>query len=183
MSFGWSAGDIAQGLVIVTKAVKALNDVDGAPAHYRDAVSFLTDLKMTLEALKVESAGLDPRYVDEIRKQVQKIRIPIGEFSTMTTGYEASLGTTVAIVRHAESTFLFLKLPRDIKNLSLHLKTVRTQRCNSLPRPEVPENEPPNQKPITSAPSTKPDENIELRQTSTADKITGDQVRAKLPQA
>lgn len=71
MSFGWSAGDIAQALVIVTKAVKALNDVDGAPAHYRESLSFLTNLKMTLEALKVESVGTDPKYVNEIKKLVQ----------------------------------------------------------------------------------------------------------------
>lgn len=93
-----------------------------------------------------------------------------------------SISLNVVIVRHAESTFLFFKLPRDIKNLSFHLKPVRTQRCNSLPRPEVPENEPPNQKPITSTPARS-----QTRKSSkgkhTADKITGDQGQAKLPQA
>tara|TARA_R110002060_G_scaffold50138_7_gene61007 strand:- start:805 stop:1350 length:546 start_codon:yes stop_codon:yes gene_type:complete len=84
--------DISRRLVIVTKAVKALNDLDGAPAHYREVKSFLTNLKMTLEALKVESVVLHPKYVDEVKVQVQKIRVPIEESLTVTRGYEASLG-------------------------------------------------------------------------------------------
>ena len=35
---------------------------------------------------------LHPKYVDEVKVQVQKIRVPIEESLTVTRGYEASLG-------------------------------------------------------------------------------------------
>lgn len=48
MSFG-SAGDIIQALVILTKVAKALNDVDGAPAHYLEVMSFHVNMSMLVK--------------------------------------------------------------------------------------------------------------------------------------
>jgi hypothetical protein len=56
MSFGWSAGDISQAIVLIVKVVKALDNVEGASKHYREAVTFLESLKHTLEPLQTFTA-------------------------------------------------------------------------------------------------------------------------------
>jgi hypothetical protein len=47
MSFGWSAGYIAQAIIVLIKLVQTLDDANGAASGYREAVSFLTSLKRT----------------------------------------------------------------------------------------------------------------------------------------
>ncbi|KAH7323995.1 hypothetical protein BKA65DRAFT_78439 [Rhexocercosporidium sp. MPI-PUGE-AT-0058] len=101
MSFGWSVGDIAQAIIIVTKTVKALNDVDGAPAHYREAVSFLTSLKRTLEPLATfEGAGLDAACVDEVKELVGKIKPTLETFLQLVRKYQENLGADAKPGRH-----------------------------------------------------------------------------------
>jgi hypothetical protein len=51
MSFGWSAGDIAQAITLIVKVAKALDSADGAAGDCREAVSFLQSLRHTLEPL------------------------------------------------------------------------------------------------------------------------------------
>jgi hypothetical protein len=94
MSFGWSAGDIAQAVSIIVKVVKALDEVDGAGKHYREAVTFLESLKHTLEPLQTFTAlKTYPSYGDEIRKQVQRIKKPIERFLEIAKKFESSLGS------------------------------------------------------------------------------------------
>jgi hypothetical protein len=81
MSFGWSAGDIAQTIGLVIKVVKALDNTNGAAADYREAVAFLGHLKHTLAPLQTFSAlNLYPEYGDDIRQSVEKIIEPIEKF-------------------------------------------------------------------------------------------------------
>jgi hypothetical protein len=95
MSFGWSAGDVAQAITLIVKVVKALDSGDGAAQDYREAVAFLICLKRTLDPLQTFSA-LDayPAYGLEIRQQVQDIKGPIEDFLLLTTKFEPSLGST-----------------------------------------------------------------------------------------
>lgn len=101
MSFGWSVGDIAQAIIIVTKIVKALDSADGAPAHYCEAVSFLTNLKRTLEPLKTfERTGLDPVDAAEISEHVGKIQFALEVFLERVGKYQSSLGSDTKPGRH-----------------------------------------------------------------------------------
>ncbi|TEY35220.1 hypothetical protein BOTCAL_0594g00040 [Botryotinia calthae] len=53
MSFGWSAGDIAQAISLIVKVVKALDDGSGAPDEYRKTAVFLESVNLTLKNLQV----------------------------------------------------------------------------------------------------------------------------------
>jgi len=67
MSFGWSAGDIAAAITVAYNLIQALDDADGAASNYREAMSFLGDLKRTLEPLHVFTAwSAYPAYGREI---------------------------------------------------------------------------------------------------------------------
>lgn len=93
MSFGWSAGDIAQVITLIVKVVKALDGVDGAGASYREAVVFLETLKRTLEPLRTITAlRLSPEYGKEIRELIDEIKPPIETFLELTAKFEPSLG-------------------------------------------------------------------------------------------
>jgi hypothetical protein len=95
MSFGWSAGDIAQAIAVIVKVVKVLDDANGAPADYKKAVTFLEGVKRTLQQLhffsKLEKY---PAYGDEIRRYVEQIEDPLGKFLLLINKYEPSLGRT-----------------------------------------------------------------------------------------
>jgi hypothetical protein len=94
MSFGWSAGDIAQAIAIVVKIAKALDDASGAAANYREAVAFLKGLKRTLEPLHTfTTLDAHPSYLEEIQQHVANIKHPIENFLSIVTKYEPSLGT------------------------------------------------------------------------------------------
>lgn len=101
MSFGWSVGDIAQAILIVTKIVRALDSVDGAPAHYREAALFLTSLIRTLKPLETfESAGLDPTLAKEARDEVCMLKPTLERFLDCVSKYEHSLGSAVKASRY-----------------------------------------------------------------------------------
>lgn len=94
MSFGWSAGDIAQAIVLVVKLARALDDANGAASDYREAVAFLTSLKRTLEPLQTLSAfNLRPAYSEEIALVVKEIKAPTEKFLALTGKFEQSLGS------------------------------------------------------------------------------------------
>lgn len=93
MSFGWSAGDIAQAAKLIYNLIRALDTVDGAASNYREAVSFLHDLKRTLEPLQSFIAWQAyPTYGREIEEQVRHIKGPIEAFLAAAVKYEPSLG-------------------------------------------------------------------------------------------
>lgn len=93
MSFGWSAGDIAAALTVIYNVISALDDIDGAAGHYRETVSFLRDLKHTLEPLEtLASWNAYPTYAKEIAEQVKCIQWPVKEFLKSALEYEPSLG-------------------------------------------------------------------------------------------
>lgn len=93
MSFGWSAGDIATAIAVTYNLIQALDDANGAAKEYREAVSFLNDLKRTLEPLHTFTAwGAYPAYGREIGQQVDHIKEPVQDFLAAVLKYEPSLG-------------------------------------------------------------------------------------------
>ncbi|PVH84697.1 hypothetical protein DL98DRAFT_610122 [Cadophora sp. DSE1049] len=101
MSFGWSAGDIAQAITFIAKVVKALDSAEGASRDYREAVTFLNRLNYTLEPLQAFSAlDLNIAYGDEIKNCVESIREPIEAFLEFIRDLESALGSTAKQGRH-----------------------------------------------------------------------------------
>ncbi|CCD49879.1 hypothetical protein BofuT4_P095870.1 [Botrytis cinerea T4] len=94
MSFGWSAGDIAQAISLIVKVVKALDDGSGAPDEYRKMAVFLESVNLTLKNLHVfASLGVYPSNVDEIHKMVENIRPPLERFIDEMKKFERHLGS------------------------------------------------------------------------------------------
>ncbi|KAF5869633.1 uncharacterized protein Bfra_010830 [Botrytis fragariae] len=94
MSFGWSAGDIAQAISLIVKVVKALDDGSGAPDEYRKMAVFLENVNLTLKNLHVfATLGQHPSYGDEIRKQAENIRPPLERFLNIMKKFEPHLGS------------------------------------------------------------------------------------------
>ncbi|KAI9647472.1 hypothetical protein NHQ30_003857 [Ciborinia camelliae] len=97
MSFGWSAGDIAQAISLIIKVVKALDDGSGAPDDYRKAAIFLENVNHTLKNLHFfTTLGTYPSYGDEIRRQVENIRPPLEGFLDFMNKFESDLGSKAA---------------------------------------------------------------------------------------
>jgi hypothetical protein len=101
MSFGWSAGDIAATITLAFNLVQALDSCDGAAGDYREAISFLRDLKRTLEPLRTFTAfNASPHYSRDIEEQVAHIKGPLEEFLTAVLKYEPSLGAAAKEGHH-----------------------------------------------------------------------------------
>jgi hypothetical protein len=94
MSFGWSVGDIATAVSVVYNLIEALDTCNGAAADYRSAVTFLRDLKQTLELLK-ESTVWDPTYRHQIEERVVYIKGPLDKFLKEVVKFEPGLGEKV----------------------------------------------------------------------------------------
>ncbi|TGO59619.1 hypothetical protein BOTNAR_0159g00180 [Botryotinia narcissicola] len=94
MSFGWSAGDIAQAISLIVKVIKALDDASGAPDEYRKMAVFLENVNLTLKNLHVfATLGVYPSYGDEIRRQIENVRPPLARFIKIMKNYEPHLGS------------------------------------------------------------------------------------------
>ncbi|KAF7896237.1 hypothetical protein EAF00_006251 [Botryotinia globosa] len=94
MSFGWSAGDIAQAVSLIVKVVKALDDASGAPDEYRKMAVFLENVNLTLKNLHVfATLGVYTSYGDETRRQIENIRPPLERFIKIMKNYEPHLGS------------------------------------------------------------------------------------------
>ena len=93
MSFGWSAGDLAAALTVIYNVISALDTVNGAAGHYREAVTFLQNLRRTLEPLEALTAwNTNPTCAKDVADQVKCIREPVEEFLKSVVKYEPSLG-------------------------------------------------------------------------------------------
>ncbi|TGO15312.1 hypothetical protein BTUL_0042g00830 [Botrytis tulipae] len=133
MSFGWSAGDIAQATSLIVKVVKALDDASGAPDEYRKMAVFLENVNLTLKNLHVfATLGVYPSYGDEIRRQIENIRPPLERFIKIMKNFEPHLGSNATpgwwknIPRKMLWTFKHShhKLKKEIKGYLLALDSL-----------------------------------------------------------
>jgi hypothetical protein len=84
MSFGWSVGDIIEGLRLLHQIGSALKDSGGASSEFQDTISFLQTLSRTLNHLNaLQETALDPDTAENLKNQCSHIRVPLTEFSTM----------------------------------------------------------------------------------------------------
>ncbi len=93
MSFGWSAGDLAQAIIFIKTVAQALDGVTGAASDYRATVDFLESLKLTLEPLpSLSLIGLPIALKDNISSQLARIKQPVQDFGKEAAKLLPSLG-------------------------------------------------------------------------------------------
>lgn len=93
MSFGWSASDLATVIAVTYNLIQALDGTHGAAKDYREAVTFLGDLKRVLEPLQALAASSAyPAYGRAISQQISHIKQPVEDFLEEALKYEPSLG-------------------------------------------------------------------------------------------
>ncbi|OTA56644.1 hypothetical protein K449DRAFT_425227 [Hypoxylon sp. EC38] len=98
MSFGWSAGDVAAAAKLLWDLYRALNDVDGAPEHYRRSAATLMSIRLRLNILgKVigkdqnpdplteteEASLLEKADKDDIRSVVVNLKFAFGKLEDL----------------------------------------------------------------------------------------------------
>jgi hypothetical protein len=96
MSFGWSVGDIIEGLRLLHQIGSALKDSGGASSEFQDTISFLQTLSRTLNHLNaLQETALDPDIAENLKNQCSHIRVPLTEFLyDVSRRYEQSLGVS-----------------------------------------------------------------------------------------
>jgi hypothetical protein len=93
MSFGWSAGDLAQAIIFITKLTQSLDSVNGAAGDYRVTFNFLEGLKRTLEPLpSLLLLGLPVALKDDISCQLKCIKQPVEDFLKEVANLRQRLG-------------------------------------------------------------------------------------------
>lgn len=94
--FGWSVGDIIQGIKVVTAVCRAFSSTKGAEAHFADTVSFLRGLQATLQAIEqhVTDADGNPtgKYSAHIMGILETIEPPFKSFEKYVEGYQPAFG-------------------------------------------------------------------------------------------
>jgi hypothetical protein len=96
MSFGWSVGDIIEGLKLLHQIGSTLKDSGGASSEFQDTVSFLQTLSRTLNHLNaLQDTPLDPDIAENLKNQCCHIRMPLTEFlDDVGRRYGPSLGVS-----------------------------------------------------------------------------------------
>jgi len=96
MTFGWSVGDLIQGISIGIKAVEALNSSRGAPSNYQEISRFLRNVQNTLEPLQdTSAASVYSPSKNEIESLVKAIEAPLQDILSAIQKYDAKLGSQV----------------------------------------------------------------------------------------
>ncbi|OCK87264.1 uncharacterized protein K441DRAFT_682774 [Cenococcum geophilum 1.58] len=107
--FGWSAGDLVNGINVIVRVAEAFKETGGAASKYQAHHDFAVGLKKTFASLKLytdlhEHDG----YSDDIAGQLKLIEKPWKRFQTFLEKYDEPLG--------AQSTMYKLKkAPRIVK--------------------------------------------------------------------
>lgn len=124
MSFGWSAGDILAAIHFILEVAQALDAAGGAAKEFRDASTFLRDVKSALTPLQTLTAlGTRPEYKADIELQVKAIKGPIEKFIVDTRGLQNSLGVVKeGHFRHLQNIPSKLKWHFDVSKKVLTLK-------------------------------------------------------------
>jgi hypothetical protein len=136
MAFGWSAGDILTAINFIFEIAQALDEVDGAAKEFRDASTFLKDLKSALVPLQTFTAlDTKPEYKKEIEQQVLEIKIPVERFIHDVRDLQEDLGVVrEGHFRHLQNIpskfkwhFRVSKKAVELQNkVERHLKIIET---------------------------------------------------------
>ena len=92
--FGFSVGDIAIAIQLLSKVYKSLKDTGGAASEYREVSQFLQGLILTLQHLeKIELVCSDPSLVKAIQALSATALQPILQFVEEIQKYNSAMET------------------------------------------------------------------------------------------
>jgi hypothetical protein len=93
MSFGWSAGDIAQCVQLLINIRKALKDSGGSAAEYQSAVDFLKGVETTVQGVEgIFQNHPDLTFQTAFQEHLTNLLTAVTRFRKKTEGYDTSLG-------------------------------------------------------------------------------------------
>lgn len=75
--FGWSAGDIVQSIIVITKICEAFRENSGAASKYAETTSFLEGFKSTLSLIRDYTiSSSNAKYTTAINDAIKLIDAP-----------------------------------------------------------------------------------------------------------
>lgn len=93
MSFGWSAGDIAECVKVLVKIGNALKDSGGSKAEYQDAVKFLQGVEATVQGVEaIVQNHPDLKLGPTVEDHARNLFAAVTHFREKTERYDTSLG-------------------------------------------------------------------------------------------
>lgn len=91
--FGWSAGDIVQSILIITKICQAIRENGGATSKYAETTAFLEGFKSTLSLIKDYTiSSSNAKYTVAINQQIKLIDAPYCRFEMHMLKFCPALG-------------------------------------------------------------------------------------------
>ena len=110
MSFGWSAGDIAECVKLLIKIGTALKDSGGSTDEYQCAVEFLKGVETTVQGVEnIIQNHPDLPFQDAFQQNVTNLITSVTHFRDKTKGYDTSLGAN-ATTSETKKTWKKIKL-------------------------------------------------------------------------
>ncbi|RFU32931.1 hypothetical protein B7463_g3401, partial [Scytalidium lignicola] len=110
MSFGWSAGDIAECVKLLIKIRTALKDSGGSAAEYQSTVNFLKGVETTVKGVEnILQNHPDLSFQIPFKQHVTELITVVTRFRKKTEGYDTSLGAN-ATTSEAKKTWKKIKL-------------------------------------------------------------------------
>ncbi len=94
MSFGFSVGDFVAALTVLNNVRIALQDSNGASTSYREEISFLQALSLTVQHLDtLQLCPLDDHLSKNIQDHYKQLKEPLHAFvDGIENSYDGSLG-------------------------------------------------------------------------------------------
>lgn len=93
MSFGFSAGDIAECIKLLVKIGKALRESGGSAAEYQAAIKFLEGVERTVQVVEgLSEKDHDLTYRTDLEVYTTQVISAVTDFREKTQRYETSLG-------------------------------------------------------------------------------------------
>lgn len=98
--FGFSAGDIAMALKLITQVAGALKETGGAAYDYREALQYLEGLLLTLQHLqKLDTQCADPSLANAVRALTAAAERPVREFVGEMSKYGSAMGSSTSSLK------------------------------------------------------------------------------------
>ena len=139
MTFGWSAGDIAECVKLLIKIGNALKDSGGSAAKYQNAVDFLKGVETTVQGVdNILQSHPDLTFQTAFEEHATNLMTAVNHFRKKTEGYDTSLGANattseakkawkkikLALFAHIEELKVAVSYPQSVVNNLIGLQAL-----------------------------------------------------------